>query len=393
MKWCAAIFAVTIAQAQPPQNSEAELFGKIQARVKQNLNHLPDYTCSETIERFRRSKPGGKLDPVDTIRLEVAYVGGQELFGWPGSNKINDPDIGKFVPGGTSGNGDFGLLPKNLFLVGGAKISYAGETELDGRRVIRFNYRVAETARSYQLQSNSGKAFVGYEGALWVDPVTLDLTRISSSVEVIPPALKLKSTSTVLDYSPATFGATTFLLPKSSELKMVEAGGAEFVNRNSFHGCRQFSGESVIKFDSPSAEPIAIDVPAVLHLPDEFEVEIELETAVDSASSAVGDPLRANIRQDVKRNREVIIPKGAVLTGNLVMMEKRGAFYLLDLQLTSLEINGRTVDLSSRENTIGMVRVRNGRSLPTYLSPMPLETGRVQLARGKVLRFRSRTRR
>src|SRR5689334_14570028 len=120
MHWLVA-GALLFQQAQSP---EAALFMRIQAKVGENLRSLPNYTCSETIERFKRAKPEAKQEAIDTIRLEVAYVGGQELYGWPGSTKIDNPRVDRFVPEGTSGNGDFAIVPRNVFLLPGAKMYY-----------------------------------------------------------------------------------------------------------------------------------------------------------------------------------------------------------------------------------------------------------------------------
>ena len=393
MNWWLASFAAMFWQAQSPPSPEIILFNQIQARVAENLSRLPNYTCSQTIERFKRSKPGARVETVDTIRLEVAYVGGRQLFGWPGSNKIDEPDINKFIGRGTSGNGDFAIFPRNLFLRRGAKFYYGGRTELDGKPAFRFNYRVPQSVETYQLQTSWGQALVGYEGSFWVDAVTLDLMRLTSAADDIPAKLRLKSTITVLDYGRVAVGRSTFLLPKGSELTMVESDGVEYRNRNTFSSCHQFTGESVIKFDEPAPEPTA-NVPATQTiLPDEFTVEIELDSPIDSASAAVGDPIQATVKQNVKSNGGIVIPKGATLAGNLVLLARRGNSYFVDLRFTSLEIEGHTISLSGRENRVDSVRVRNGRPLPMFTGPMFYATDHVKLPRGRVFQFRSRKQR
>jgi hypothetical protein len=389
MNWWLTSFAM-FWQAQAP---ETILFNQIQAKVAENLSHLPDYTCSQTIERFKRSKPGAKVEPVDTIRLEVAYVGGRELFGWPGSHKIDEPDINKFIGRGTAGNGDFAIFPRNLFLRLGAKFYYGGRTELDGKPAFRFNYRIPQSVENYQLRTSWGQAFVGYEGSFWVDAVTLDLMRLTSAVNDIPAKLRLKSTITVLDYGRVGVGGSTFLLPKGSELTMVESDGVEYRNRNSFSACHQFTGESVIKFDEPTPEPAANAPVIEAPLPDEFTVEIELDSPIDSASAVVGDPIHATIKQNVKSNREIVIPKGAKLAGNLVLLEKRGNSYFVVLRFTSVELDSRSVDLSGRDNRVDSVRLSNGRTLPMFAGPMFYRTDHLKLARGTVFQFRSRMQR
>ncbi len=386
MKWWLTTFAAMLSQAQPQQTPEAILLGKIQAKVVQNLSRLPNYTCSETIERFKQMKPGGKLEPLNTIRLEVAYVGGTELFGWPGTNKIDEPEIQKLVGRGTSGNGDFAIFPGNIFVRAGAKIYYGGETELDGKRAIRYNYRIPETARSYHLHTNAGEAFVGYEGSFWVDPVTLDLVRLTAASDYIPESLGLKSVTSMLDYSQVAVAGSMFLLPKSSVLHMTDTDGVESSNRTSFHDCREFLGQSVLKFESPSpeAEAPATKMPAQLALPDDFLVDVELETPIDSVTTAVGDQVRATLRENVKSNREIVIPKGAALTGNIVLLEKRDLFYLVALQFTSVEINGRNIDLSGREQRI----MRTNREFQRFTGPMAFRVNHLKLSRGYVFRLR-----
>src|SRR5882724_5397733 len=129
-----AIFLLSLSLfAQAPADND--LLARIRVKVKQNLTRLPDYTCIEAIERFTRSKPTDRFATTDKIRLEVAYVHGQELFGWPGAAKIEEPDITKLVSGAI-GNGDFAILPESIFFTPSAKFNFAGETNLDGKHTV-----------------------------------------------------------------------------------------------------------------------------------------------------------------------------------------------------------------------------------------------------------------
>ena len=124
--------------------------------------------------------------------------------------------------------------------------------------------------------------------------------RLSYAVDDIPEKLGLKSTVSVLDYNRVPVGDSTFLLPQGSELRMVDSGGVENRNRTIFHGCRQLTGQSVIKFGSPPTDAAAPSArPPDIALPDEFLVEIVLDTPIDSESVAIGDPIRAVLKQFV----------------------------------------------------------------------------------------------
>src|SRR5580704_12121481 len=96
------ILAAALAQAQPDTSLES----KITARVAENLEGLPNYTCGLSIERFSRKTHKEKFERLDTVRVEVAYVDGQELFGWPGAGRIEESQLSNLVSG-TIGTGDF----------------------------------------------------------------------------------------------------------------------------------------------------------------------------------------------------------------------------------------------------------------------------------------------
>ena len=85
MRFGLVFLAVLLAQAQQGPSPDVSLLGKIRSKVAENLRRLPNYTCTQTIVRSLRRKPAAKLQRLDTVRLEIAYVGGKELYGWPGS--------------------------------------------------------------------------------------------------------------------------------------------------------------------------------------------------------------------------------------------------------------------------------------------------------------------
>ena len=88
-----------------------ERIERIKAKMADNLRRLPNYTCTETIERFMRGPRSRIFAPLDTLRLEVALVDGNELFARAGAGKVEEKDIWEIVGDGAAiGNGDFALL-------------------------------------------------------------------------------------------------------------------------------------------------------------------------------------------------------------------------------------------------------------------------------------------
>ena len=50
------------------------LFSRIQRHIREELQHLPDISCLETVRREHRP-PNGELRSLDTVRLEVLSTG------------------------------------------------------------------------------------------------------------------------------------------------------------------------------------------------------------------------------------------------------------------------------------------------------------------------------
>jgi hypothetical protein len=390
-----AVFLISLTLfCQSPDDTD--LLGRVRLKVRENLTRLPNYTCMEAIERAARRKPTDKFTISDNIRLEVAYVEGNELFGWPGAAKIEEPDIRKFVRGAI-GNGDFAITPRNIFFTPSAKINLAGETDLDGKHAIRFEFSVPRNANVYTIESESGIDYVGLQGSFWVDSGTLDLIRIESGAFDIPSKLGVESSVTTLNYGPVSIGSSTFLLPQHSEFVITLVHGYGNRNRMTFHGCRQFSGVSVLKFEEPTIEPAAVAPPhtvANVNLPGSFEVEMKLLSPIDSSTAAIGDSVRATLAQNIKSGRDIVVPKGAEVSCRIAVLEKGGSYYVLELQATSIDFESRHSDLHGRENKVTMIIFRNGRMVNTNSvsnsSAQIFRTDHLQLSRGTGFILRSR---
>jgi len=378
---CLVAACAALAWAQPsPQDTEA-LIEKIKATVLENLRRLPNYTCTETIHRSERPKNIVKPTLNETIHLEVAYVEGKEFFGWPGAAKIDQPEIGKMVDG-SMGNGYFGLFQSAIFSTRSAIFQYAGEAPLHGKEALRFGYLVPKIAATYRLTTELGEAVVGFHGSFWVDRKTLELMRITVEADDPPVVLGLAATSSVLDFSPQTFGASTFVLPRGAELQVVDTDGNEGQARLSFAACHQFVGESVIKFEEPEtqpAAPVAEPVKAAVALPDDFFVDFVLETPIEWESSATGDPVRGTLRDSVQDQGRAIVPKGAKLVARIAHLAQRGDLYYVEITFASLDFPGGHADLSGRRNGVSVNNV-----------PLVYPTTRFKLTRGARLTLHSR---
>jgi len=155
-------------------------------RVLDDLATLPNYTCTETIARSTRRGSARTFDEIDRYRIDVAYVGGKELFGWPGGDKLTEEDLTKMMPG-TVSNGEFAILVPATFDSPDALFTDAGEDLRDGSPMLRYDYRVPASGSGWILRVPGHQAAVAYHGSMRVDPKQLDLLEFESVADEIPP--------------------------------------------------------------------------------------------------------------------------------------------------------------------------------------------------------------
>lgn len=143
---------------------------------------------------------------------------------------------------------------------------------------------------------------------------------------------------------------------------------------------------------------------SAINLPDEFTAELNLETAIDS-KSAVGMPITATLRKDIKTEKTTVVPKGAKLEGQLTKMDNQGGTYTLDIAFTSIDSKAGHADLSQRKNEVQiLVSSRNqmitpvpglqGQQQPAEAvndtpSPLVFKTKHLKVQRGSHLILRS----
>jgi hypothetical protein len=328
------------AYTQPPDVTSS--VARMASAVRDNVRRLPNYTCTTTIERSLRDPKTLKLIPTDRIRLEVALVGNRELYAWPGSRNFEERPIRDLVPGGAIGTGEFASFLESVVLSGAARIEYAGLEQLDGRPVHHFTYSMPRALSSYEIRFLHTAGIVGYDGSIWSDAGNLDPRRLEIIIRDIPAGLPLTAGRHVIDYARQNVAGGQFLLPSTVDSSFT-VEGRELDNHTSFSDCREFRVESAISFGERLAEaPAAPPAPAAL--PDNILIDSALETEVDSARVAIGDPFVAQVTNAVHHDGEILVPKGARIHGRIVAIQRTDHPYPcveLVLRADWIEFGGR----------------------------------------------------
>jgi hypothetical protein len=233
------------AQSDAPR--QVELLARIRQHMKSRLEQVPNYTCLETVERFEQASSTAKSKRVDTIRIEVAQVNGNELFAMPGK-KFEAAHPSVYVKNGFTANGMFAMHSRALFLENSARFTYAGEEEIEGRKLVRYDYQVARAASGFRISTGGRMAAVAYHGSFWSDPQTLDAYHFRLVAEDIPAELGVADAGMDIDYQSLRIGGAEALLPKRADLSSTEASGKKMRNITTFSNCKHYGSESVITF-------------------------------------------------------------------------------------------------------------------------------------------------
>ena len=367
------------------------LLSRIRVHAATTLARQPNYTCVETIERQRRTGPAKKLQMQDTLRLEVALVDSKEMFAWPGSKKFEDTDLRKMITTGAFGNGNFAIHARAIFTTGAPTFDHRGLVALQGRAAIRYDFHVSRLMSGYHIRMHDREAVVGYHGSFYVDPDSLDLRRLDVVAEDIPYEIGLTDSTDRVDYGQVKIGADSFLLPVESELSMTDVNGQESRNYVRFSACRQYSGESVLRFDdAPAADAEnAGGADRELDLPQDLSLSVALDQEIDLKGAAAGDPIRGRLQGDVKHKGRVLLPKGAAVVGRITRLERNSDYTAFGVTFTELEAPGLHATFNLKfDRAFGSDALTQNRRFTSAPIPQPgeclimLRPDRVRLSRG-----------
>jgi hypothetical protein len=336
----------------------AGLLERFFSRIKNDLERLPDYVCTQSIERFGRPESERAWEKIDALRFEVALVAGRELYGLPGGRRFQDRPLAELARRGTIGTGQFALLAKHLFLTSTAQVTYRGENTEERRTTHEYSFDVPADRSSYKLRAGTAEATVGFQGVFAIDADTLDLIRLDAQAYDIPEKLGLAQVDTALHYSRLNIEGDQLLLPLAGTLTVVAVDGEESLNRTRLSSCRHYTAESTIRFDTeiapqptePASTKSDASTPVDPMLPHGALVELTLDASLNPGMMGIGDHISASVSRVVRDGDRVAIPPGAVVHGHLVRLEKQSMpfpIYEIGLEFDTLETEGHTIPFTA----------------------------------------------
>jgi hypothetical protein len=314
LRSCAVLLAFATAARTADPDVE-DLFKQAREKVLDNTRRMPRYTCVETISRTQYRPPDSpstcqsliamrRLAPSrgnplmhDRLRLDVAVVDGGEIFSWAGAGKFETHDVGQLVGGGASGSGEFGSFLAGIFGNETDAIRYAGLRNSLGL----FEYNVPVAKSGYQIHTNGPVRTVGYRGTFSVDPADGDLQQLTAETDQFGPSDTACRVEHVMNYQRVKIGSGDFLLPEVSTMSALYRNGAESLNETRYADCREYVGESSIRFDDvdDAAGPVAAKA-ALQPLPPKTRLLIGLSKPIDTETAAAGDVVEGVVLPNAK---------------------------------------------------------------------------------------------
>ncbi len=256
---------------------------RVEHTIADELKHLPDYTCTETIDRFiaEGSKP---LKQDDRVVIDVAIANKHELYAWPGQS-FQERSVVDMVDHGFISDGDFATTLNNVFVGRGAQITYAGPETTNGRELLRYDFHIPVFSSGWRIYSRGRTGVMGSLGSFWLDAESLDLVRMRFDAEDLPAWSSSQSVEEDVTYAPIVIGDSRLLLPASARITAIDFSARKVQNHIAFTDCHKYSSESTISFGDPPPAPAA--------LPAGTTVSVQLEKAIVLSRAAMGDEVVA----------------------------------------------------------------------------------------------------
>jgi hypothetical protein len=213
-------------------------------------NKLPDFLCTEKMERTDRTGPNNVK--LDRLTVQLSYFEQKEKYKLVEMNGQKTTQTFEALDGIISG-GEFGTLLAGIFdPVSAADFQWKSTATIGKHPASVYTFRIARANSHYMLGHRAGggdmkAAAAGYHGELCLDPKTSRVLRLTASADDIPKELNIFQSSVEVDYDFMNVAGKSYLLPAHSEAKL-ERSYRQIANTVTFTDYRKFQAESSIDF-------------------------------------------------------------------------------------------------------------------------------------------------
>ncbi len=239
-----------LAWAQSPFDVDP-LIERAAERARAYAKSLPDFECTEIVQRYMGVNPKFTLTPSDKLTIRIRYSQRREEHKLMLVNNRKTLQTYEALDGAV-GTGEFGATLSAIFdpdsLTG---FEFVGSKMGSGRQTMTYRYFIDLAHSHYHLwigNMTSGRyRVVAYHGILEVDAQTAEVLHFSYIADRVPKELDIRIALTTVDYALADVGGQEYLLPARSvtELRTADTSARNEIEFRDYH---KFSADSSIDF-------------------------------------------------------------------------------------------------------------------------------------------------
>jgi hypothetical protein len=255
---------VLVKKASAPAEA-SDILEKGREKALAYARSLPDFVCTEVIQRYRMQTtdrltlpgvPGrtSRMDwtPIDKLTVALSFSQQKEdhrlelVDGAPTKLQYDSLDIG------VTSTGEFGGMIRHIFDPDArASFHWEGWKKVRDRRVGVYGYTVAADRSQYFVEHRARgaevrRAVVGFHGTVEIDSETDDVLHFDYTADHIPTAIKLTHTATAVDFDLVDVGGSPYLMPVRSETELD--GQNSFRYHTEFRAFGKFAVASTVDF-------------------------------------------------------------------------------------------------------------------------------------------------
>lgn len=351
----------SLAVRVPAEEDARDLLRRVSAYTLETIERLPRYVCTLTVDRVRyepekphysgNAERGAhscddvsaaiesatfrrRLSISDRLRLDVA-VDRQtpnienEMYAWVGADRFTGRSLFDMVPDGAVSTGSFASMLASVFGGKAARFSYLGDTNVGGRLLAEFGFRVPEELSEYLYifgTQRQRQTAVAYQGTFLVDPATADLVRLEIHTGALPRETGACQLTQTLDYGRVRLNGADFLLPTKAKLVVTHVDQSQAENVIRYSACHEFRSESTLRAGTgPGPEaPVSLhSVPAgELSLPAGLHFHVVFNTRIDT-ESAGGDVVEGRLKGGIRdQSGRELVPDGSRVAGRILSIKR-----------------------------------------------------------------------
>ena len=245
----------------PSEAEQTAMLAAMRQYAEQYISGLPNFICAQVTQQFEAGRKATHWHKGDTLRSKLVFAHGSEERSLELVNN-KPPGPGRRWRAPLTTEGEFGILLANVFGESSeASFRWREWETIRGKRVAVFDYTVDREHSTLKLTlSDLAHSVVPYHGSVYADPSAGSVWRISNSAFDIPPEVRTKSISTVIEYDQVPIGGREYLLPVEATVSL-DTGSNNVRNDISFSEYRKFETDSSVTYtsDDQMGRPVTPD--------------------------------------------------------------------------------------------------------------------------------------